>query len=79
MSFIKDNGGPIVIAGIALAIIAGYTEWRIAANVDTQFQAAGLVSPDKVDAMEDDIGEVKGALVRIDGKIDRIVDILLED
>lgn len=85
MSFIKDNGGPIVIGTVALAVIGGYIELRlpsdaeIEAKIDAKFVAAGNVPPHRMDQAEEDIDDLEEADIRIDAKAERIVQILLEE
>ncbi len=85
MSFIKDNGGPLAIAVVVGAIITGYIELRlpsdadIQAKVDAKFVAAGAVAPHRMDAVEGDIEDLEANDEKLDGKIERIVGILLED
>ena len=83
MSWVKDNGGAIAVAAVALAIGAAYLEWRISVAVTGEIEAVGLISPATIDAMKDDIADQKEThnrdSERMDGKIERIVDILLEE
>jgi len=83
MRFIKENGGVLVIVGIVATVLAAYGEWRIGAAVQAKFAEQGIVSLDRVVAIESDIEETREIHVsdrdRMDGKIERIVDILLED
>jgi len=89
MSIIKDNGGPLVVGAAVLAIVGGYIELRLPsdeelqAKVDAKFVAAGTVSTDRVTSIEKDMAETREThaadSTRMDGKIERIVDILLEE
>jgi hypothetical protein len=83
IDFIKDNGGPLVIAGIALAIGATYLEWRIDEITEVKLSEAGIVSLDRIDAIEDEVEDTqeqhKLDSDRMDRKIERVVDVLLED
>jgi hypothetical protein len=83
IDFIRDNGGPLVIAGIALAIGAAYLEWRIDEITEMKLDAAGIVSVDRIDAIEDEVEDTqeqhKLDSDRMDRKIERVVDVLLED
>ncbi len=85
MNFIKENGGVIVLIGALLGGIAGYIELRlpsdadIQAKIDKAFTDAGSVAPHRMDQAEEDIGELQEEDKRFDDKIDRIIDILLED
>jgi len=79
MSFVKDNGGVLAVIAVIAAILAGYAEWRISVAVAAQFSAASLVSPASVAANTESIKDLEGADLRMDNKIERIVDILLED
>ena len=79
MSFIKDNGGPIVLGGVAIAIVVGYIELRAPLMVAKQLEAAGVVPKHQITAMEDDIEDLEEEDKKLDNKIERIVGILLED
>lgn len=85
MSFIKDNGGPIAVGAVALAIVGGYIELRLPSDaeldkrIEDRFTAAGNVAPHRMDRAEEKIGELESEDVKLDGKIERIVQILLED
>jgi len=81
--FIKDNGGLVAVIIVALAIGAAYLEWRISANLDSKLVAAGLVSPDKVQSIEDDLDDLEtehdSDIERVESKAERIAQILIED
>lgn len=83
MSFLKDNGGVIGVGIIIISFIVGYSELRLPNMIDQELSSRGLVSTDKITEIEKDITEQKETHKddrdRLDGKIERIVDILLED
>jgi len=83
MSFVKDNGGAIAVAGVAVVILGAFADWRIGVKVDEMLAAQGFVTTDKVTEFQNDLAEQKVVHKedrdRLDGKIERIVDILLED
>ena len=83
IEFIKENGGPLVIAGIALAIGATYLEWRIDEITEVKLAEAGIVSVDRIDAIEGEVEDTqeqhKLDSDRMDRKIEKVVDVLLED
>jgi len=85
MSFIQDNGGPLVIGAVVLGVIGGYIELRLPSDaelnamVDAKFVAAGNVPPHRMDQAEEDIDDLEAADIRIDAKAERIVQILLEE
>ena len=83
MKFIQNNGGTITVAAVVLAIVAGYMEWRVSVIVGAEMDAVGLVSTDRVTSIEKDMAETREThaadSTRMDGKIERIVDILLEE
>ena len=64
--FIKQNGGPLAIAATALLIGAAYLEWRIDEITEIKLSEAGIVSLDRIDAIEDD--ERGGFFDRLKGK-----------
>ena len=77
---IKDNWAQVTVLGAVVVILAGaYMEWRIATNVSAGLAAAGIVPESDIVAIEEDIDDLEKADVRMDSKIERIVDILLED
>ena len=84
MSFLKENGGPLV------AIILGYIEMRAPGMVDAEMNTRGLVSiqtlqniSDKLDAVNEKVDDLKALHNRDQqqstDKIERIVEILLEE
>jgi hypothetical protein len=84
--FIKDNGGVITLLIIALAIGAAYLDWRINSLVTETVNTAGYITPEQIEvfkvnqiSLKEDIGELKATADKLDGKIERIVQILLED
>jgi len=83
MSFLKNNGGLLVVGAAVLALVAGYMELRAPVLISNELSERGLVSTDKVAAMEQDIADQKEThnrdSERMDSKIERIVDILLEE
>ena len=85
MSFIKDNGGPITLVVLLLGAIAGYIELRlpsdadIQARVDAKFVDAGAVAPHRMDQAEEDIDDLEAEDDKLDVKIGKIIDILLEE
>lgn len=79
MNFIKSNGGLLAVLGVCFVLAAGYLEWRIDVNQRAQLAAADLASPAAVEANTESIEDLETADLRMDGKIERIVDILLEE
>ena len=90
MSWIKENGGPLVIGAAVVAVILGYIEMRAPGMVDAEMDTRGLVSTqtlqnisDKLDAVDEKVDDLKQLHNRdqqqADDKIERIVDILLEE
>jgi len=84
--FIKDNGGVITILIIALGVGAAYLDWRINSLVTETVNTAGYITPEQIEvfkvnqmSLKEDIGELKATAEKLDGKIERIVQILLED
>jgi len=76
MSFVKDNGGAIAVGAVVLAILAGYMEWRIGANVGDALAEAGIVPEAKITAMEGDIDRNEGDIDGIEDRWNRLVDAL---
>jgi hypothetical protein len=92
MSFIKDNGGPLVVGAAVVAICGVYFELRLAAELPDAVagQTSGIPSSDKIEAIEGDVADLKANLKtesearqhyddKMDDKITRIIDILLEE
>jgi hypothetical protein len=81
--FIKENGGPLAIAATALIIGAAYLEWRIDEITEVKLAEAGIVSVDRIDAIEGEVEDTqeqhKLDSDRMDRKIEKVVDVLLED
>lgn len=84
--FISDNGGILAVLAVCFVIGAAYLEWRISENTQAAVNAAGSVTPEQLAAAlkdiaqnAEDIGKLENADERFEGKIDRIVDILLEE
>ncbi len=85
MSFVQDNGGPLAIIAVVGALIVGYIELRlpseaeIDAKIDDRFVAAGNVPPHRMDRAEEKIGDLEENDDKLDSKIERVVQILMED
>lgn len=84
--FIKDNGGILVLLGICFAIGAAYLEWRIESHVTSVVNTKGYITPAQIgvfkatqDALKEDVKKLESTDEKLDGKIERIVQILLED
>jgi hypothetical protein len=84
--FISENGGIITLLIILMGLGGAYLEWRIDEATTSQLNAAGLVTPEQLEAARrdidrnaEDVDKLESADERFEGKIDRIVDILLED
>lgn len=83
MSFVKDNGGMLAVLGVAIVMVGAFADWRIAVKVEDALAAKGFATSDKISEIESDLAEQKQVhredRDRIDSKVERIVDILLED
>ena len=85
MSFLSDNGGPLAVGVVVLAGIGTYIELRLPSDAEIQakinqaFEDAGSVAPHRMDQAEKDIGKLEAADDKLDDKITRIIDILLEE
>jgi len=73
-NFIKDNGGPLVVGAVFLAIILGYIELRIPPIVVAEIESRGIVSSDKIDSMEGDIEDNEGDIGELTTRWNRLVD-----
>ena len=85
--WLKDN--VLVLLGICGIAGAAYIEWRIMSNVQDAVNNAGSITPDQLAIERERIKANAAAIAklevhhdqdatRIDGKVERIVDILLE-
>lgn len=83
MSWIRDNGGPLAIAGAAVVVVGGYFELRMAAElpkaVEAETDQIPVITEDRVKAIESDIEDIKDAVNRTDDKITQVINILLEE
>lgn len=79
MSWIKDNGGMLAVAVVLVAVVTGYMELRAPGIVQAQLEANGIVPKTTIDGMKEDITDLEEEDEKLDGKIERIVGILLED
>jgi hypothetical protein len=85
MSFVKDNGGPLAVIAVVGALIIGYIELRLPseaeldAMVDARFVAAGNVPPHRMARAEEKITDLEGEDDRIEGKLERMAQILMEE
>lgn len=83
MSFVKDNGGMLAVLGVAFVVLGAFADWRISVKVDEALAAKGFATSDKITEIEEDLADQKVVHKedrdRMDGKIERIVDILLEE
>jgi cell division protein FtsB len=84
--FINANGGMLSVIAVAVGLLAAYGEWRISANIAAELEAQDTLSASDMkvyearqEAIKEDVEELKDNDDRINGKLDRIVDILLED
>ena len=70
----------ILGGGMALiwVMTLGFLDWRSSVHADNALKAAGLVSPALVEANTESIKDLEKNHDKLDGKIERIVDILLE-
>lgn len=86
MNWVKENWG---VLAVVAAFCIGYVEFRIKENVDDTVGGIAFVSPDafdtkiaaverEIEANKERIDSNKENADRLDSKIERIVDILLE-
>ena len=78
MSFVKENGGPLIIGAVFFGIIAGYIELRIPPIVDKKLQTVGLVAPAKIEAMDENIEENEEDIDDLTDRWNRLVDAIAE-
>ena len=81
---LRDILGTIVATSAVLLTLGGWLlhTWidkAVDDAVDAKFTDAGSVAPHRMDQAEKDIGELKAEDDKLDDKITRIIDILLED
>ena len=69
------GGGFVIVWGMTL----GFLEWRASVHADQAITDAGMVNPADVAANKESIKDLEDRADRLDNKIERIVDILLED
>lgn len=69
------GGGLLFIWGVTL----GFLEWRAAVHADDAIVNAGFASPANVAANAESIKDLERDAEKLDVKIEKIVDILLED
>ena len=83
MNWVKEQGGPVVVGAVFLGIVLGYIELRAPVMVGSEMDNRGLVSVETMEtalkAIEDQKVTHKEDRDRMDGKIERIIDILLEE
>jgi hypothetical protein len=92
--FLSKNGGILAVLAVVVAVGAGYLEWRIDSAVQAKFSAEAQVSPSEFAALSDKLTALENThrrevdsvasqhqtdADRMDSKIERIVDILLEE
>lgn len=82
MNWIKDN---LAVLGIVAAFCVGYVEYRVKENTEDALGTVAFVKPSElqalsreIDANAERIANNKEAGDKLDSKIERIVDILLE-
>ncbi len=84
--FVSENGGILAVLAVCGIIGTAYIEWRISVNVIESVNAQGAITPDqlevvttKLEAIKDDVAKLEGNDSRLEGKIDQVIGILLED
>ena len=82
MTFVRDNGGMLAVLGVMLVVLGAFADWRISVKVEEALGDKGFATSDKITEIEEDLADQKVVHKedrdRMDGKIERIVDILLE-
>ncbi len=82
MNFIKENGGPVVLAVLGAAAIVGYIELRLPSEVETQarvdaaFVAAGAIAPHRMDSAEEDIDKNEKDIDDFEDRWNALIDAL---
>jgi hypothetical protein len=76
---IKENWHFLVVAVVVAGALGhAYMDWLVAKNVGTAFTAAGLVNPADVAANTESIKDLEADADKLDGKVERIIAILIE-
>jgi hypothetical protein len=79
MKFLNENGGMLAVLGVVTILLGAYAEWRISVAVTDKFEAEAQVEPHRMDQAEEDIKELEAEDDKLDVKIGKIIDILLEE
>ena len=81
--FLSDNGGILTVIAAVVVVLGLYAEWRISANVSDVLAAENLASASSVadlkEDLSDDIEDLEADIGKLDGKVDQVITILLED
>ena len=84
-NFLESTNGLLALIAIALGAVAGYIELRLPSDaelqamVDDKFVSAGNVPPHRMDRAEEKITDLEETDEKLDSKIERIVQILMEE
>lgn len=81
---LKEVLSLMAAAVVVLVTMGGFfMDWRInvlvKAAIDDKFMAAGHVPPYRMDQAEENIKDLEASDEKLDGKIERVVGILLEE
>ncbi len=82
MSFLQENGGPLVVGAVCLAIIGGYIEMRLPSDLEIQdkvnnaFIAVGAVEPHRMDSAEEDIDKNEKDIDDFEDRWNALIDAL---
>jgi hypothetical protein len=83
MSFIKENGGPMVVGAAVLATLIGYIELRAPQMVSAEMDKRGLVQTGAVASIKEDVEDLQATHAEDTAewkrRVEKIVDILLEE
>lgn len=68
--WIKENGGPIVLTGIVLAVLAAFADWRIGVKIDDALSSQDIGTDAKIVDMDKNIASNKALSERNREEID---------
>ena len=75
-NFVKDNGGILTVMVFLYALSMGFLEWRAQVHAQDYIaeKTAGIVAPEKIEAMDDNIQENEESIEAMEDRWNRLVD-----